>query len=230
MTSRGAATLLLGLLALLGASGAAAQPSPSSDPRSRYQRDQRDTDRPRTQQQFDENLRKFEADDLPTRLEGLAGMGQMEKKDGEALPYLLSAANVPASIRAKAIDTRPHAGHRSHHPAGAAPVHARHRRLHRRRILAALGMIGDKRATEPLLDFAGGRANVETRAGAVYAVGEIGDPAAIAAVEQIANGDDESAVRDVAKVAIRRIRARPVPTEGLASLVAARRPPGPDGG
>ena len=58
----------LALLALLAAATAGAQPSPSADPRARYQRDQRDQDRPRTQQQFDESLRKFESDDLPTGL------------------------------------------------------------------------------------------------------------------------------------------------------------------
>ena len=61
------------------------------------------------------------------------------------------------------------------------------------------------------------------------AVGEIGDPTALPALEQIANGDVDPALRDVAKVAVQRIRARPVPTEVPPSLVDDRRPPAPGG-
>jgi HEAT repeat protein len=217
------------LLGLLSGSSATAQPSPSADPRARYQREQK-SDRPRTQQQFDESLRKFEAEDLPTRLEGIAAMGQIDKKDEpRAVTYLLSAANDPnVSVRSKAIDTL---GHMRAKEATTALVQRLFMRdtddFTRRRILASLGMIGDKRAVEPLLDFAGGKANPQTRAGAVYAIGEIGDQRSLAALEQIANGDDDPALRDVAKVAIQRIKAQPTPTEVPASLGGDRREPPP---
>jgi HEAT repeat protein len=218
------------LLVLLGASVAAAQPSPSADPRARYQREQ---DRPRTQQQFDESLRKFESDDLPTKLEGIAAMGQIDKKDEpRALAYLLGAANDPdPSVRAKAIETL---GHMHATEATTALVQRLFMRdtddFTRRRILASLGMIGDKRAVDPLLDFADGKANVDTRAGAIYAIGEIGDRKALPALEHIATESDDPALRDVAKVAIQRIKARPVPTETPAALRDDRRPaPPPEG-
>jgi HEAT repeat protein len=193
------------LLPLLGGGIAGAQPTPAADPRARYQRENTRQDRPRTQQQFDESLRKFEAEDLPTRLEGIAAMGQIDKKDEpRALAYLLSAANDPnMSVRAKAIDTL---GQMRATEATTALVQRLFMRdtddFTRRRILASLGRIGDKRAVDPLLDFAGGRAAVETRAGAIYAIGEIGDREAVPALEQIANGTDDPALRDVAKVAI----------------------------
>lgn len=221
----------LGLSVFMLAATAGAQPAPSADPRSRYQRDQREPDRPRSQQQFDESLRKFESDDLPTRLEGIAAMGQIDKKDEpRALAYLLSAANDPnPSIRAKAIDT-------------LGLMHAREattplvQRLFmrdtddftRRRILASLGRIGDKRAVAPLIDFAEGNSNPETRASAVYALGEIGDRSSLPALEQIAAESDDPMLRDVAKVAIRRIKSRPIPTETPSALVDPRRPPPPD--
>jgi HEAT repeat protein len=235
MTRQGrrAANALAGVLLLgpLAASSATAQPSPSADPRARYQREQRTSDRPRTQQQFDESLRKFESDDLPTRLEGIAAMGQIDKKDEpRALPYLLSAANDPnLSVRAKAIDTL---GHMRATEATTALVQRLFMRdtddFTRRRILASLGMIGDKRVIEPLFDFAGGKASAQTRAGAVYAIGEIGDQSSLPALEQIANGGDDPALRDVAKVAIQRIKAQPLPTEVPASLGGDRG--GPPGG
>jgi HEAT repeat protein len=230
---RRAADALAGmlLLGLLAAASASAQPAPAADPRARYQREQ-DTskDRPRTQQQFDESLRKFEADDLPTRLEGVAAMGQIDKKDEpRAVTYLLSAANDPnVSVRSKAIDTL---GHMRAKEATTALVQRLFMRdtddFTRRRILASLGRIGDKRAIRPLLDFASGKANVDTRAGAVYAIGEIGDPDAIPALERIAAEGDDPALRDVAKVAVRRIKAQPRPTEVPPSLAGDRRGPGP---
>jgi len=215
------------LLAALGASVAGAQPSPSADPRARYQRDQRDQDRPRTQQQFDESLRKFESDDLPTRLEGIAAMGQIDKKDEpRALAYLLGAANDPnPSVRAKAIETL---GHMRAKDATTPLVQRLFMRdtddFTRRRILASLGMIGDKRAVEPLLDFADGKANVDTRAGAIYAIGEIGDRNSLPALEHIASEGNDPALRNVAKVAIQRIKAKPEPTEVPPSLRDERRP------
>jgi len=215
----------LALPVLLAAAMAGAQPSPSADPRARYQRDQRDTDRPKTQQQFDESLRKFESDDLPTRLEGIAAMGQIDKKDEpRALAYLLSAANDPnPSVRAKAIDTL---GHMHAKEATTPLVQRLFMRdtddFTRRRILASLGMIGDKRAVEPLIDFADGKANPQTRAGAIYALGEIGDQKSLPALERIASDGDDPMLRDVAKVAIQRIKARPRPTETPPSLVDER--------
>jgi HEAT repeat protein len=227
---RRVANAVAGLLALglLGGARASAQPTPG-DPRQRYQRNA--SDRPRTQQQFDESLRKFEAEDLPTRLEGIAAMGQIDKKDEpRALAYLLSAANDPnLSVRSKAIDTL---GHMRATEATTSLVQRLFMRdtddFTRRRILAALGMIGDKRATEPLLDFAGGKSNVMTRAGAVYALGEIGDEKALPGLEEIASRGMESSLRDVAKVAIQRIRSRPQPTEVPPALAGDRREPAPE--
>ena len=213
---------------LLVAATAGAQPSPSADPRARYQREQQQQDRPKTQQQFDETLRKFESDDLPTRLEGIAAMGQIDKKDEpRALAYLLSAANDPnTAVRSKAIDTL---GHMHAREATTPLVQRLFMRdtddFTRRRILASLGMIGDKRAVEPLLDFAGGKANPETRAGAIYALGEIGDRKSLPALERIVSDGDDPMLRDVAKVAIQRIKARPEPTETPPSLVDEKRPP-----
>jgi HEAT repeat protein len=210
------------------ASSALAQPA--ADPRERYQR--QNADRPRTQQQFDESVRKFQSDDLPTRLQGVEEMGRIEEKDEpRALAYLLSAANDPdLSVRAKAIDTLGH----MHATEATTPLVQRlfmrdTDDFTRRRIVAALGMIGDKRATEPLLDFVGGNADLQTRAGAIHALGEIGDDAALPDLEHIATDNPDPALRDVAKVAVQRIRTRPTPTEIPASLTGDGRggpPPG----
>jgi HEAT repeat protein len=160
-------------------------------------------------------------------------MGQIDKKDEpRALAYLLGAANDPdPSVRAKAIETLGH----MHATEATTPLVQRlfmrdTDDFTRRRILASLGMIGDKRAVDPLLDFADGKANVDTRAGAIYAIGEIGDRKALPALEHIATESDDPALRDVAKVAIQRIKARPVPTETPAALRDDRRPaPPPEG-
>jgi HEAT repeat protein len=231
--ARGAIAGSASVLAIMLAAGPAlAQPTPG-DPRQRYSRDREQADRPRQQQQFDESLRKFQDEDLPTRLEGIAEMGQVDKKDeARALPYLLSAASDPnMSVRSKAIETL---GHMRMTDATSPLVQRLFMRdtddFTRRRILAALGMIGDKRAVEPLLDFANGKSNFETRAGAVYALGEIGDPAALPALEEIAERSDEQQLRDVAKVAIRRIRSQPVPTEIPPALAGDGRGGPPGGG
>jgi HEAT repeat protein len=196
---------------------------PAADPRERYQR--QGTDRPRTQQQFDESVRKFQSDDLPTRLQGVEEMGRIEEKDEpRALAYLLSAANDPdLSVRAKAIDTLGH----MHATEATTPLVQRlfmrdTDDFTRRRIVAALGMIGDKRAVEPLLDFVSGNGDLQTRAGAIHALGEIGDERAIPDLEDIATDNPDPALRDVAKVAIRRIQSRPTPTEVPPALAGER--------
>ena len=201
-------------VAAVAATGVSAQQVPG-DPRERYPTRQRSTDdRPQTQQKFEESLHKLEADDLPTKLEGIEELGKAEHEP-RALAYLLGAANDPdMSIRAKAIETL---GQMKSKDATVPLVQRLFLKdtdaFTRRRILAALGQIGDPRATDPLITFIGGTSDEEARAGAVFALGEIGNPEAIPTLQKIVDGDPTSPVKPVAQMAIDKIHSRPVPTE-----------------
>jgi HEAT repeat protein len=223
------AAIVLGVLVSLGALATvvAAQQAAPGDPRQRLRAQQR----PQTQQRFDESLRKFNDDDVPTRLEGIQEMGTLEDEP-RAIEYLLEAANDPnPTIRVKAIDTL---GNMKAKEAVGPLLQRIHMRETdeptKRRILACLGKIGDDRATTPLLRLVA-RDSVPTdlRASAIYALGEIGDDAALPALEELAEAPTDDPLRPVAKTAVGMIRNRPTPVEVPPVLVSEPQPPGGPG-
>jgi HEAT repeat protein len=220
------ASLAIGVLvsASLLATSVAAQPSPA-DPRQRLQRSQQ---RPQTQQRFDESLRKFNDDDVPTRLEGIQEMGTLEDEP-RAVEYLLEAANDPnPTIRVKAIDTL---GNMKAKEAVGPLMQRIHMRQTdeptKRRILACLGKIGDERATTPLLRIVA-REDMpnDLKASAIFALGEIGDDEALPTLQALADGPESDPLRPVAKAAVGMIRNRPTPVEVPPVLAPEPQPPG----
>ena len=210
-------------VAALAAPGVAQQ-SPA-DPRNQLRRNQQ---RPQTQQRFDESLRKFNEDDIPTRLEGIQEMGAIPDEP-RAIEYLLEAANDPnPTIRVKAIDTL---GNMKATEAVGPLMQRIHMRgtdeLTQRRILASLGKIGDPRATQPLLRVVA-RQDVppDVKASAIYALGEIGDDAALPALEVLAEGPVDDPLRPVARASVSRIRNRPIPVEVPPVLAPEPQPAG----
>jgi HEAT repeat protein len=204
------------LASLVVAANAVAQPA-SADPRQRLRRDQ---DRPQNRQQFDEAMRKFRSDELPERLEGIAALGTVEREP-RAIEYLLEAANDEnPTVRVKAIDTLG-----SMRATAATPVLLQRIFLRdtdlatKRRILTALGRIGDQRATAPLLDLLGRDVPTELKASALYALGEIGDDAARPAIEAHAALDPSDPLAAVGKAALAKLKSRPAPVEVPSVLV-----------
>jgi HEAT repeat protein len=192
------------------------------------QRLRRDRDRPQNHQQFDEALRKFRSDDLAERVEGIAEMGTIER-DPRAIEYLLEAANDSnATIRVKAIDTLGTMRARSATPALLQRIFMRDCDVQtKRRILAALGRIGDSRATGPLIDLLDRDVSSDLKASALYALGEIGDEDARPIIEAYALRPADDPLSVVGKAALAKLNSRPAPVEVPPVLVGGNRDGGP---
>lgn len=169
-------------------------------------------DQPRTQQKVDDAIRKFTDEDTQTRLEGIEGLGQ-SASDPKAVQYLLQGASDPdISIRVKSIDVIGTAQVKEATPLLVQQLFMRDTTLAtKQRVLAALGRIGDPRATRPILDFLARDVDPSVRGNAVFALGEIGDRAAIAPLDKLAKQTDDANLRSVALAAIRKIEQKPAP-------------------
>jgi hypothetical protein len=72
-------------------------------------------------------------------------------------------------------------------------------------LVAALGRIGDQRGAMPIVNYLKQTDNSASRGTAVYAIGEIGDPAANDTLIQIVSNDPSPMVRKLAREAIEKI-------------------------
>jgi HEAT repeat protein len=204
-------TLVASLVAIgLCAAIAAAQPSPADDGRTRL-RDR--YEKPRQQQKLDDSIRKFTDEDVPTRLEGVEGLGQATD-DPKAVQYLMQGASDPElAVRAKSIDVIGDAKVKEATTLLVQELFMRDTTLQtKQRILAALGKIGDPRTTKPIIDFLARDLDPTVRGNAIYALGEIGDPTAIPPLEKLANTSSDGDLRALAQSAVRKIQDKPTPT------------------
>jgi HEAT repeat protein len=205
---------------LLAPAVSRAQPSDLQEPRQRL-RDRYKT--PQQNQRLDENVRKWKSEDPDERLEAVTGFGAVQ--DPKAIEYLLTAANDPDTrIRVKAIDVLGQVQAKEAVPLLVQRLFMRDTDLGtKQRCLAALGKIGDPRATKPILDFLSRDVETPVRGNAIYALGDIGDPAAVPALEQLAQHDADPTLRGLATEAIRRIKEKPAPPVVPPALVDRRR-------
>jgi HEAT repeat protein len=183
--------------------------------------------KPASQQKLDDVVKKLNGDDPEARIEAVRTLGEMNEP--KATEYLLQAANDPDTrIRIKAIDTLGNAHAKEATPFLVQQLFLRTTDLpSKQRILAALGKIGDKRATGPLLDIMARDGDMAVRGNAIFALGEIGDGDALPGLERVANDGQEDVLRRLAAESVRKIRERPVPTVVPPALSDRRRPEGP---
>jgi HEAT repeat protein len=202
------------------ASLAAAQLSPADDGRTRL-RDR--YEKPRQQQKLDDAIRKFGDEDVPTRLEGIEGLGQ-SADDPKAIQYLMQGASDPeACVQAKSIDVIGDNKVKEATPLLVQQLFMRDTSLPtKQRILAALGKIGDPRATKPILDFLARDIDPTVRGNAIYALGDIGDKTAIPPLEKLAKNTTDDTLRGLAQSAIRKIQEKPGPAVVPPSLTKDR--------
>jgi HEAT repeat protein len=182
---------------------------------------------PQNNQKLDDNVRKLRSDEPEKRLEGLKGLGEMNEP--RAIEYLVAAANDPdMRIRIKAIDTLGNIRATEATPLLIQQLFMRDTDLGtKRRILACLGKIGDERATGPILDFLARDGDPTAQGNAIFALGEIGDTAALTPLDTLARDGRDERLRALAQDATRKIRAKPAPAVVPPALaVDGRRPPG----
>src|SRR5438128_6458949 len=134
---------------------------------------------PQQTQKLDENVRKLHSDDPDTRLEAIRGLGEVN--DPKAIEYLVAAASDPdMRIRVKAIDMLGQIRAKDATPLLVQQLFMRDIDLGtKRRILASLGKIGDRRATGPIMDCLSRDIDPAVRGNAIFALGDSGDPPAL---------------------------------------------------
>jgi len=204
----------------------AAQPVPLDQQSRTRLRDR--YNKPQATAKLDEAVRKFNSEDPDTRLEGVKELGEVAEGERKAVDYLLQAANDPdMRIRIKAIDTLGNAK-----ATDATPLLVQQLFLRatdsatKQRLLAALGKIGDTRATGPILDFLNRNVDPAVRGSAIFALGDIGDRTAMAPLEAFARDGGDLNLQRLAAEAVRKIRERPPPAVVPPALAVDRRGPG----
>ena len=192
-----AAALAAGL-ALAGARAARGQIS-ADQVRQRYDRQSKGGS-------IDEFARQMDSEDASERLKGVKSMS--ESTDSKAVEYLVQALGDPdMRVKAKAIDACGNL-----RAADATPVLIQQLFLRgtdaevKQRILAALGKIGDVRASKPIQEFLSRDLDHATRGTAVYALGDIGDPDSLEFLQNLERTEPHPTIKRIAREAQAKIR------------------------
>ncbi len=220
MVSRRALAGSVLLLALPGVAGAqlgfGGQPG-RPNPRAAAQ------GKPAQSAKIDDAQRKLASEDADERLDGVRDLGTID--DPKVADALLQAANdTDGRVRLKAIDTLGNAKVKEATPFLVQRLFLRDTDLvSTQHILAALGKIGDPRATKPVMDYLSRNVDPAVRGNAIFALGEIGDPEALGELRGIAQKSPDDKLRSLARQAVQRIEERPAPEVVPPALAGDRR-------
>ena len=191
--------LLLALLSLAAPLAAGAQIS-ADQVRQRYDKQTKGAG-------VEEWARKMNSDDPLERLEGVRSLS--EATDPAAVPYLVQAlGDDDMRVKAKAIDA---CG--AVRAADATPVLIQMLFLRgtepevERRILAALGKIGDQRAAASIVEYLG-RDSLDhaTRGTAIFALGDIADPDTLVFLDNLAGSEAHPTLKRLSREAAAKVR------------------------
>jgi HEAT repeat protein len=215
------ALALLVALGLLRALPSAAQIS-ADQVRQRY-------DRQTKGGSLEEFARQMNSDDPLERLKGVRSLS--ESNDPAAVGYLVQALGDPdMRVKAKAIDA---CG--TLRAVDATPVLIQQLFLRgtepevKRRLLAALGKIGDPRAAKPIQEFLGRDLDHATRGTAIFALGEIGAPESIELLQTVERTEPHPTLKRLAREAQAKVKYQQAmrQTEANQPLDTFLRPDGP---
>lgn len=177
----------------------------------------------------DEFARQLDDDDPLERLKGVRSLA--ESNDAAAVPFLVQALGDPdMRVKAKAIDA---CG--TLRAADATPVLVQQLFLRgtdpevKRRILAALGKIGDQRAATPIMEFLGRDLDHATRGTAIFALGDIGAPESIEFLQTVERTEPHPTLKRLAREAQAKVKYHQAmrQTEANEPLDTFLRPDGP---
>ena len=149
--------------------------------------------------------RKFNDADPRVRVQGLEGLRYVDSMDANEILFR-GISDPDVRVRIKAIDVLGARGVSDAVPIMSQELFLREtpavEKLH---LVAALGRIGDQRGAMPIANYLKQTDNSASRGTAVYAIGEIGDPAANDTLIQIVSNDPSPMVRKLAREAIEKI-------------------------
>lgn len=155
---------------------------------------------------IDEYIKKLDSDDASERLEGVKSLG--ESKDGKAIQYLIQAVGDPDErVQVKAIEVLGEMRASDATPVLVQQLFIRSTRPElKRRILAALGKIGDSTASRPIVEFLQRDLDSATRGTAIYALGDIGAADAVDELKKISESDKDATLRRLAREALGKVQ------------------------
>ena len=194
-----AVAVLLGASTLLTAATAFAQGNVTEAARKRYESAGKAAN-------IKEVARSMESDDPMERLDGLRDLTSLE--DEHAVDLLLQAlGDQDMRVRAKAIDSC--ADLRA---TAATPVLIQQLFMRdtappvKRRILAALGKIGDRGASKPIMELLDQGLDTRTRGTAIFALGDLGSAESLSLLDDIAKQEEDKTLRRLARQAASKVR------------------------
>lgn len=190
--------IAVGAAALLLAAQATAQMGNNSA-RQRYE------NQPKSDK-IDEYVKDLDSGVADDRLAAVKSLGV--SKDPKAIEYLIQAVGDPDErVQVKAIEMLGEL-----RATDATHVLVQHlfiktaRPELKRRILAALGKIGDATAARPIVEFLQRDLDKSTRGTAIYALGDIGSADAATELTKIAETDPEPSLRRLAREALGKVQ------------------------
>ena len=149
--------------------------------------------------------RKFSDADPRVRVQGLEGLRFVDSMDANEILFR-GISDPDVRVRIKAIDVLGARGVTDAVPIMSQELFLREtpavEKLH---LVASLGRIGDQRGAMPIVNYLKETDDSDSRGTAVYALGEIGDPAANDSLIQIVSNDPSPKVRKLAREAIEKI-------------------------
>lgn len=152
-----------------------------------------------------EAKRKFADADPRVRVDGLEKLRYVDSNDANEILFR-GISDSDVRVRIKAIDVLGARGVSDAVPIMAQELFLREtppvEKLH---LVAALGRIGDQRGAMPIVNYLKQTDDSASRGTAVYAVGEIGDPAANDELIDLVSNDPSPMVRKLAREAIEKI-------------------------
>lgn len=154
----------------------------------------------------EEWARQMNSDDPLERLKGVRSLSQ--SSDPNAVPYLVQAlGDNDLRVKAKAIDACGQV-----RAADATPVLVQMLFLRgtnpevERRILAALGKIGDQRAAQPIMEYLGRDLDHATRGTAIFALGDIAAPESLDFLAELERTEAHPTLKRLAREAQAKVR------------------------
>lgn len=181
------------------ATGAAAQPNAADAARQRYERAGKSTN-------LQGVARSMHSDDPMERLKGLRDLTSLD--DEHAVDLLVQAlGDSDMRVRAKAIDSC--ADLRA---TAATPVLIQQLFMRetsepiKRRILAALGKIGDSGAVKPIMELLDQDLDPATRGTAIFALGDLGAVDSLPLLDKIARVEEDRTLQRLATQAATKVR------------------------
>lgn len=157
---------------------------------------------------IDEYVRRLESGDADERLGAVRSLG--ESKDEKAVEYLVMAVgDQDVRVRAKAIDMLGHM-----RASEATPTLIQYLFLRttdpqmKSLILAALGKIGDERASKPIVEFLQRDLDNQTKGTAIFALGEIGSSDSEEVLGTVVQSNQDRTLRRLANEALAKVKNR----------------------